>query len=56
MIYIAICDDDEKTIVQLRKRVQMLLKENNIVAKISEYSQSRLLQYDVQEGKYFDFK
>lgn len=54
MIYIAICDDDEKTIVQLRKRVQMLLKENNIVAKISEYSQSRLLQYDVQEGKYFD--
>lgn len=54
MIYIGICDDDEKTIVKLRKQVQALLKANNIVAKISEYSQSRLLQYDVQEGKYFD--
>lgn len=54
MIYIAICDDDEKTIVKLKKSVQVLLKENNIVAKISEYSQSQLLQYDVQEGKYFD--
>lgn len=54
MIYIAICDDEEKTVIELKQRVVSLLKENKIVATISEYSQSRLLQYDIEEGKYFD--
>lgn len=54
MIYIAICDDDEKSVVELKKRVDSLLKENKILATISVYSQSRLLQYDIEEGKYFD--
>lgn len=54
MIYIAICDDEEKTVIELKQRVVTLLRENKIVATISEYSQSKLLQYDIEEGKYFD--
>lgn len=54
MIYMAICDDDERAIKELKKRVLLILKENNIVADISVYAKSELLQYDVEEGKYFD--
>lgn len=54
MIYIAICDDEEKSVAELEKRVNLLLKENKILATISVYSQSKLLQYDIEEGKYFD--
>lgn len=54
MIYIAICDDDEKALADLRQRIEILLKENQVLATIFEYSQSRLLQYDINEGKYFD--
>lgn len=54
MIYIAICDDDEKALADLRQRIEILLKENQVLATIFEYSQSSLLQYDINEGKYFD--
>lgn len=54
MIYIAICDDEEKAVIELKERVVSLLKENKIASSITEYSQSRLLKYDIEEGKYFD--
>ena len=54
MIYIAICDDDEKTLDDLRQRVEILLRERQVIAAIYEYTQSRSLQYDINEGKYFD--
>lgn len=54
MIYIAICDDEEKAVIELKERVVSLLRENKIAASITEYSQSRLLKYDIEEGKYFD--
>lgn len=54
MIYIAICDDDEQSVIELKQRLLSLLKENNIIAKISIYSQSNLFWYDIEEGMYFD--
>lgn len=54
MIYIAICDDEEKIVEILKNKVMMFLKDNNIVANIMVYDQSRTLQYDIEEGKHFD--
>lgn len=54
MIYIAICDDEKKSLSMLEKRIRLLMEKNNIIAKISSYSKSILLKYDIQEGKYFD--
>lgn len=54
MLYIAICDDDEKIVKTFESKVIMFLKKNNIVAEIKTYTQSKLLQYDIQEGKFFD--
>ena len=54
MIYIAICDDNDKSVGILKNKVELFLRENNILADISVYTQSNLLQYDIQENKYFD--
>lgn len=54
MIYIAICDDDEKMAEILKNKVMIFLKDNNIVADVQVYNQSRMLRYDIEEGKYFD--
>lgn len=54
MIYIAICDDNEKLVHILNSRVKTYLRENNVLAELEIYTQSRLLQYDIQEGRYFD--
>lgn len=54
MIYIAICDDDEKLIEDLKVEVYQVLKKIHQTADISTYTQSRMLQYDIEEGKYFD--
>lgn len=54
MIYIAICDDNEKTADSLTKKVTAYFKKRNICTEIITYSQSRMLQFDIQEGKYFD--
>lgn len=54
MIYIAICDDNDKSVEILKKKVEVFLRENNILADVSVYTQSNLLQYDIQESKYFD--
>ena len=49
MIYIAICEDEEPSLSLIKKRTASLLEEHKIPAKISAYSQSRLLEYDIQE-------
>lgn len=54
MIYIAICDDNDKSVKILKNKVELFLRENNILADISVYTQSNLLQYDIQENKCFD--
>lgn len=54
MIYIAICDDNEKSVIALKDRVVSYTKKNNVIADITTYTQSRILQFDIQEGKYFD--
>lgn len=54
MIYIAVCDDEEKSLRVLKERLASLLEKHNIMAKVTGYSQSSLLQYDIEEGKYFD--
>lgn len=50
MIYIAICDDNVKSVDILKNKVTMLLKEYNVLAEVMVYTQSRMLQYDIQEG------
>lgn len=54
MMYIAICDDNEKIVKILKDRVKIFLKDNNLAADIITYDQSRMLQYDIEEGKHFD--
>lgn len=54
MIYIAICDDDEKMVGILKNKVTTFLKNNNLAANIIIYNESRMLQYDIEEGKHFD--
>ena len=47
MIYIAICDDNEKTVEILKKKVMEFLKKSNEFADITVYTQSENLQYDI---------
>lgn len=54
MIYIAICDDEKSSLRGLSNYVKNYLNENKEIAEITEYDQSRMLLYDVQEGKHFD--
>lgn len=54
MIYIAICDDNKKTAEILRDKVIAFVNANNIRVKVSVYTKSQLLLYDIQEGMYYD--
>lgn len=54
MIYIAVCDDNEKLAEELKKRVLAYIKKNYEPVDITVYTQSRMLQYDIEEGKHFD--
>lgn len=54
MIHIAVCDDEKKMAETLAEKVQMFVKEQNAAADISIYTQSGMLEYDIEEGKYFD--
>ncbi len=56
MIYIAICDDNEKTVEILKKKVMEFLKKSNEFADITVlyFSSVRDVQYDIPEGKYYD--
>ena len=54
MIKIGICDDSEAIIQLMEKLVNQYLTERRIVAEITLYDQSRMLQYDIEEGRHFD--
>ncbi len=54
MIYIAVCDDNEKLAKALRNKICQYVKENYEPVDITVYTQSTLLQYDIEDGKYFD--
>lgn len=54
MLYIAVCDDERDTLKNLSKSVREYLKQNEEFAEITEYDQSRMLLYDIQEKKHFD--
>lgn len=54
MIYIALCDDDNKSVMLLKDKVTLYLKNNKIIADITVYTKGKMLQYDIQEGKHFD--
>jgi len=54
MIYIAICEDEKKTLEELEDKVNKFLEKNMIMAEVEVYSQSRMLLYDIQEGKHYD--
>ena len=54
MIYIALCDDNEKTARILYNKIKNFLKRRGTIADITLYSQSQILQFDIQEGKFFD--
>lgn len=54
MIYIALCDDNEKTAKILYNKVKLFLNKRGTIADITLYSQSQMLQFDIQDGKFFD--
>lgn len=54
MVRIAICEDSERTLQLLKKMVQGFLAIHQILAQIECYDQSRMLKFDVEEGKHFD--
>ena len=54
MIYIAICDDNKKSVEVLENKVSAWLKENHKMAKVHTYTQSQMLQYDIEEGHHYD--
>ena len=54
MIYIAICDDNKKSVEILESKVSAWLKENHKRAEVHTYTQSQMLQYDIEEGQHYD--
>ena len=54
MIQIAICDDSEVTLQHLNQSVNTILKSNQEAAAITLYSSSESLNYDIEEGHFFD--
>ena len=54
MIYIAICEDNEKTAKELEQKVKGYLNSDKIIFELNVYTNSMSLQYDIQEGRYFD--
>lgn len=54
MIYIAICDDDKRSVEVLENKVSAWLRENNKRVEVHTYTQSQMLQYDIEEGQHYD--
>ena len=44
MLYIAICEDEASQLAVIRDKVQIYLKENNILAELKAYGRSDLLK------------
>lgn len=54
MIRIAICDDSEKALNLVYQYVLDFAREQHEMAQIVKYTQSRMLEYDIKEGGYYD--
>lgn len=54
MVYVALCDDNEKDLLNLQEKVLSILKKNLISANLSVYQRPEFLKYDIEEGKWFD--
>lgn len=54
MIYIAICDDDKTTAELLEQKAKEYLKQMKVMFDLQVYTNSMMLQGDIQEGSYFD--
>lgn len=54
MIYIAVCDDQEKSLADINDILKKHIEVNREVAEVTLYSKSELLKYDIEEGKHFD--
>lgn len=54
MIYIAICDDNIKDLKRLEQKTRICLTHLHVAAVILIYNKSKFLQYDIEEGRYFD--
>lgn len=54
MIQIAICDDSEVSLQNLNQAVTDILKSNHEPAEITLYSESKFLNYEINEGHFYD--
>ncbi len=54
MIQIAICDDSEVSLQNLNQAVTDILKSNHELAEITLYRESKFLNYDINEGHFYD--
>lgn len=54
MIQIAICDDSEVSLQNLNHAVTDILKSNHELAEITLYNESKFLNYNINEGHFYD--
>lgn len=54
MFRIAICDDSEKDLNLVYQYVLDYVQEQHEMVQVVKYSQSRMLEYDIQDGGYYD--
>ena len=54
LIQIAICDDSEVSLQNLNQAVTDILKSNHELAEITLYRESKFLNYDINEGHFYD--
>lgn len=54
MIKIAICDDEEKILLENEKSIKKYLQEIHQMAEVVTYQSGEFLLYEIQEGLFFD--
>ena len=54
MLNCAICDGDVSFVHVVREMLESALQEKDLVGRITEYTDARVLLYDVQENTSFD--
>ena len=54
MIRFAVCDDQQEFADKEKGIIDRYCRENGIAAEIQDYTDSKMLLYDIQEGAHFD--
>ncbi len=54
MIKIAICDDEEKTLLENETSIKKYLQEIHQIAEVVTYQSGEFLLYEIKEGLFFD--